>query len=288
MAEPILAKTLLAPVKNDPWFGLSYNMNLYRGCQHGCIYCDSRSSCYQLGELTHIRFKKNAIELLTAELPRKRKKGTIGTGSMNDPYMPVEKELRLTRSAMEIIERHKFPVHIITKSTLVERDMDVLQSIGAVYSAVSVTITAANDGLSKTIEPGAPVTSDRFNTIEKLSKAGIYCGVTMMPVLPFINDTTENLELMMLRAKEAGAQYVMSFFGMTLRDGCREYYYEKLDDHFPGLKAKYGATYANRYECYSPIARRLFESYFELADKYGLKTKMDFYVPPAEGQLKLF
>jgi DNA repair photolyase len=117
MAEPILAKTLLAPVKNDPWFGLSYNMNLYRGCQHGCIYCDSRSSCYQLGELTHIRFKKNAIELLTAELPRKRKKGTIGTGSMNDPYMPVEKELRLTRSAMEIIERHKFPVHIITKST---------------------------------------------------------------------------------------------------------------------------------------------------------------------------
>ena len=158
MIKEITAKTLLSSAKQpDPWFGIKYTMNLYRGCQHQCIYCDSRSECYQIEDFDHdVLVKANALDLLRDELPRKRVKGTVGTGSMNDPYMPLEAKLNLTGRALEIIADYRFPVHVITKSDLVVRDADILADIGRVYAAISFTITAADDDLSRRLEPGAP------------------------------------------------------------------------------------------------------------------------------------
>ncbi|HEY4788958.1 MAG TPA: radical SAM protein, partial [Bacteroidales bacterium] len=195
MARFIEAKTILAHVKQGPdnIFGLKYNMNLYRGCQHGCIYCDSRSKCYQLGELSDIRIKENALLLLEKELKSKRERGTIGFGSMNDSYMPIEKTEELTRKTLQLALRYRFPIHIITKSNLVVRDIDILKEISKIYAAISFTITTADDRLSKLIEPNAPVSSLRFDAIRTLSEAGIYTGITLMPVLPFITDEQDNL-----------------------------------------------------------------------------------------------
>ena len=248
MTRTITAKTILSSVKPgiDSWFGLRYNMNLYRGCQHGCIYCDSRSNCYQLGDLSDIRIKENALLLLEKELKSKRERGTIGFGSMNDPYMPVEKSEELTRRALQLVRRYRFPVHIITKSNLVVRDIDLLKEIGRIYAAISLTITTTDDNLSKLIEPNSPISSQRFEALRQLSEAGIYAGITLMPVLPFITDEQENLLDIVYKAKENGAKYILASVGMTLREGQREYYYEQLDKHFPGLKEKYSQTYGNQ------------------------------------------
>ncbi|MCJ7717941.1 MAG: radical SAM protein, partial [Anaerolineales bacterium] len=190
MIEEITAKTILNHVKQpDPWFGLKYNMNLYRGCQHQCIYCDSRSDCYRIEDFSKIQVKTNALELLEDVLPRKRIRGTIGFGSMNDPYMPVEREYRLTGKSLEIISTHEFPVHILTKSDLVLRDIDLLKEINGVYTAVSFTITTADDELARILEPGAPLPSLRFQAMRELADAGILTGVTMMPILPFLEDS---------------------------------------------------------------------------------------------------
>lgn len=288
MAEAVLAKHILSRVKDDQYFGLSYNMNLYRGCQHACIYCDSRSSCYQLGNLSNIRYKKNAIELLTNELKGKKLRGTIGFGAMNDPYMPIEKEYQLTRKALTTIDRFRFPVHILTKNDMVLRDTDILTSIGEVYSAVSFTITTANNDLCKLIEPGATDTSTRFRAISKLRNQGIYTGFFVMPILPFINDTTENIEQLVKMAVDSGAQYMVPYFGLTLREGSREYYYNKLDAHFPGLKKEYIKKFGTSYECLSPDVKKLYDRFYNLANKYEIPTKIAFYKPLSNEQLKLF
>ena len=199
--DRILSKSILSSQKEDPWFGTKYSMNIYRGCQHACIYCDSRSACYKLGELSHIRVKENALQLLHKELHAKRVKGTIGTGSMNDPYMPAEREERIIREALKIIAHHKFPVHIITKSDLVLRDMDIIKEISRIYAAVSITITTANDALAKIIEPVSPPSSYRFNAISVLSANEIYTGITLMPRLPFINDSVKEIKLLLEQAR---------------------------------------------------------------------------------------
>lgn len=288
--RPIPAKTILGNIKPgaDNYFGLRYNMNLYRGCQHGCIYCDSRSLCYQLGELSDIRLKDNAIALLEKELKSKRTKGTIGFGSMNDPYMPVEKDLQITRKALQIIKNFKYPVHIITKSDLVVRDIDILKVLSEIYAAVSITITTANDKLSKLIEPGAPLSSSRFNALQKLSEAGIYCGITLMPILPFINDSCENIHEIVLQAKQSGASYILALMGMTLREGQREYYYSILEKKFPGIKEKYIATYGDRYSAESPNHKQLYSIFQKTCQEVGMQTKMEFYKPSVPKQLSLF
>src|SRR5512136_3100050 len=183
MIREVSAKTLLSSAKRpDPWFGIKYTMNLYRGCQHQCIYCDSRSECYQIEDFDHdVLVKANAVELLRRELAGKRVIGTIGTGSMNDPYMPLEAEIRLTRRALEAIAGFGFPVHTITKSDLVLRDVDLLQEIGRkTYAAVTFTITTSDDLLSKCLEPGAPPSSRRLAALRTLSQHGILTGITLM------------------------------------------------------------------------------------------------------------
>jgi len=290
MIKEIRAKVLLSHVKQpDTWFGLKYNMNLYRGCQHQCIYCDSRSECYQVKNFnTEVLVKANAIELLEKELASKRVKGTIGTGSMNDPYMPLEEDVNLTGRALKVIARFGFPVHIITKSDLVLRDLDTLCEINTRFVAVSFTITTADDELAKKLEPGAPLVSARFGAMKMLSDHGIHTGITMMPILPFIEDSEENIRQIVEKARAHGAAYIVPWFGMSLRDRQRAYYYDKLDKLFPELRQKYERMFGNQYHCAVPNADRLARVFNELCDQYGIATRMKRYEPETGTQMRLF
>lgn len=289
----ITSKTILNHVKQpDAWFGLKYNMNLYRGCQHQCIYCDSRSECYQLGDLAEIKVKTNSLELLADVLPRKRVLGTIGFGSMNDPYMPIENKYQLVRGALEIISEAGFPVHILTKSDLVIRDLDLLKKISSRYAAVSFTITTGDDRLASLIEPGAPRPSARLKAMDTLAKAGILTGLTMMPILPFLEDDQDNIRSIVRQAANHGASYIIPAFGVTLRQGSREYFYRKLDAHFPGIKEKYIQTYGERYECGVPDWRQLTAVFQEEIEAAGLASRMPVFTPRQrsgnQAQLPLF
>lgn len=287
--KSIEAKSILSRLRSkDNYFGIAYNMNLYRGCQHGCIYCDTRSCCYGIGNISQISVKKNALELLDHELETKRGKATIGTGSMNDPYMPLEKQLRLTRGALELIAKHHFPVHVITKSDLVARDADLLQDIGQTYAAVSFTITTTDDELAHKLEPNAPTSSERFKAMKILSDRGIYTGVTLMPVLPFINDSIEDIEEIVEKAAEAGASYVLPMFGVTLRRGSREYFYEKIEKIFPKMTKRYKTYFEDRYECISPNAHYLNEFFYNKIETLGISANMKFYHSEGKKQLSLF
>jgi len=291
MIQEITAKTLLSSARQpDPWFGIKYTMNLYRGCQHQCIYCDSRSECYQIAGFDHdVLVKVNALDLLRDELPRKRVKGTVGTGSMNDPYMPLEAQRGLTRGALAIIAALRFPVHIITKSDLVLRDADLLAEISQVYAAVSFTVTAADDGLSREVEPAAPPTSRRFAALAELSRRGVYTGVTMMPILPFIEDNAANIAGIIAQAAAAGARYILPAFGMTLRDRQRAYYYDQLDRRFPGLREKYEARFGEKYSAGANDAKKLERLCGELCARHGIPTRMRHYAAAQPGQqLALF
>ncbi len=281
MIKDIQAKTLLARVKGpDEWFGLYYNFNLYRGCGHHCIYCDSRSECYQIEDFDgEILVKANAVELLRKELGSKRVVGTIGTGSMNDPYMPLEVVKQLTRRALEVIAESGFPIHIITKSDLVLRDLDLLKQVAQTYAAVSFTVTTADDDLAKVLEPGAPVSSRRFSAMRKLSENGILTGLTLMPVLPFIEDTEANIRRIIELAHEHGAGYIIPAFSVTLRDRQRAYFYSKLDKHFPGLRIRYERAFGERYSAHSPNSARLEKLFRELCAQYGIAAKMPVFLP---------
>ena len=282
MIKEIQAKTLLARVKGpDDCFGLYYNMNLYRGCQHQCIYCDSRSECYQIEDFNHdVLVKANAIALLRRELAGKRVVGTIGTGSMNDPYMPLEADTRLTRQALEVIAGFNFPVHIITKSDLVLRDIDLLEAISrSTYAAVTLTVTTADDQLSKRLEPGAPVSSRRVAALHSLNQRGLLAGIALMPVLPFIEDTEENIRAIVRMGHDAGARYILPAFGMTLRDRQRAYFYDKLDRLFPGLHPRYEKAFGERYSAPARNPRRLGQVFAELCKQLGIATKMPVFAP---------
>jgi len=278
MTLEIRTKTILNHVKQpDDWFGLKYNMNIYRGCQHQCIYCDSRSECYRLGDLAQIRVKVNALELLADALPRKRVLGTIGFGSMNDPYMPIEKEYQMVRGALEIISKEGFPIHILTKSDLVLRDLDLIREINQVYAAVSFTVTTADDRLAAKLEPGAPRPSARYKAMLALAEAGILTGVTMMPVLPFLEDEPGQIRSIVREAKAHGASYIIPAFGVTLRPGSRDYFFAKLDVLYPGMKEKYIQAFGLSYQCGVPNWRELTEIFKEEMDAAGMEIKIPTY-----------
>ena len=289
----IEAKTILSSCKQpDPWFGIKYTMNLYRGCGHHCIYCDSRSECYQIEDFDgEVLVKANALDLLRSELPRKRVKGYVGTGSMNDPYQPLERVRGLTRGALEIIAACRFPVHVITKGDLVVRDADLLCAIrdatGPRAAVVSFTITTPDDDLSRKLEPGAPPSSARFAALETLAAHGLWAGVTLMPVLPFIEDDEESIRRLVTQAAECGAKYVMPAWGMTLRSRQRTYYYDELDRLFSDLRHKYERMYGERYSARSPKAQRLQCVFDELAAKYRLERTVEPYLLTESRQLAL-
>ena len=235
-------------------------MNIYRGCTHGCIYCDSRSRCYQFTHLFEdIEVKQNAPELLEKVLQSKRKKCMIGTGSMSDPYMHCEEELRLTRRCLEVIQKYGFGVAIQTKSDRILRDIDLLDEINrSAKCVVQMTLTTYDDELCRILEPNVCNTKRRIEVLERMQERGIPTVAWLTPILPFINDTPENVTAILQECVRVGVKGVMDFgMGLTLREGDREYYYAALDRHFPGLKERYIRRYGNAYELPSPRAREL-------------------------------
>ena len=235
-------------------------MNLCRGCVHGCIYCDSRSLCYHMEhEFEDVELKANALPLLEEALRRKRKRCMIGTGSMTDPYMPIDESLALTRGALELIYQYGFGATLITKSELVLRDLELLKAINRRAKAVvQMTLTTFDEGLCKKVEPGVCTTRARVEALKALRDAGIPTVVWLSPILPFINDTEENLSGILDYCAEAGVYGIICFgMGLTLREGNREYFYRQLDRLFPGMKERYIRAFGQRYMLESPRSAEL-------------------------------
>lgn len=248
-------------------------MNIYRGCLHGCIYCDSRSLCYQMNhKFEDIEVKANAVGLLENTLRRKRNKCMIGTGAMSDPYMPIEEKLGNMRKCLEVIERYGFGVTMITKSTKVLRDLDLLKKINEKSKCVvQMTLTTYDEDLCRIVEPNVETTYERFHALEILHDNGIPTVVWLCPILPFINDTEENIRGILDYCVRAKVKGIINFdMGVTLRDGNREYFYKKLDEHFPGLKEKYIRMYGNSYQLSSPNSRQLNMIYKSECIKNGI------------------
>lgn len=248
-------------------------MNIYRGCLHGCIYCDSRSLCYQMNhKFEDIEVKANAVGLLENTLRRKRNKCMIGTGAMSDPYMPIEEKLGNMRKCLEVIERYGFGVTMITKSTKVLRDLDLLKKINEKSKCVvQMTLTTYDEDLCRIVEPNVETTYERFRALEILHDNGIPTVVWLCPILPFINDTEENIREILDYCVRAKVKGIINFdMGVTLRDGNREYFYKKLDEHFPGLKEKYIRMYGNSYQLSSPNSRQLNMIYKSECIKNGI------------------
>ena len=248
-------------------------MNLYRGCTHGCIYCDSRSSCYRMDHtFEDIEVKENALALLEDALRRKRKRCMIGTGSMSDPYIPQELKTEYTRKALLIIEKYGCGVALQTKSDRVLRDLDILKRINEKTKAVvQMTLTTADENLCRIIEPNVCPTKERFEALKTLRDNGIPTVVWLCPILPYINDTPEHIASILQMCIEAQVRGVICFgMGLTLRDGSREYFYRQLDRHFPGLKERYIREYGDRYEVPSPRSDELMRLFHQTCGQNGI------------------
>ena len=257
------------------WFGLDYNMNIYRGCSHGCIYCDSRSTCFQNPEFATVKVKENALQIIRDDLRRKVKTGVVGTGAMSDPYNPLEEQLQLTRHSLELINAYGFGASLVSKSDLIARDVDVLKDIQSHSpTIIKLSITAADDGLSKKLEPNVSVTSKRFEALRTLAANGIFCGVFIVPMLPYITDSTDNLIKLLKMSKEAGAKFVYTYMGMTLRPGSREYFYEHIDKILPEIKEKYMKQFGFRKHCQSPNSKKLWKVLKDECERLGLMYEM--------------
>ena len=253
-------------------------MNIYRGCTHGCIYCDSRSRCYQF---THsfedVEVKRNAPELLEKALRSRRHRCMIGTGSMSDPYMHCEEELRLTRRCLEIILKYGFGAAVQTKSDRILRDFDLLDAINrSAKSVVQLTLTTWDDDLCRIVEPNVCSTKRRIEVLETMQERGISTVVWLTPILPFINDTEENITAILKECVRTGVKGIICFdMGMTLREGDREYYYAALDRHFPGLKEQYIRRYGEAYNLPSPNAKKLMALFHEICRENSILSNPD-------------
>lgn len=254
------------------------NMNIYRGCTHGCIYCDSRSTCYNMNhDFEDVLVKRNAPALLEKALSGRRKRMMVGMGSMSDPYMHCEKQLQHTRKCMEIIDRYGYGFTLITKSDLVLRDLDLIKSINSRTKAVvQMTLTTFDEDLCRILEPNVTTTKQRFEVLMKLKEEGIPTVVWLTPILPFINDTEENLRGILDYCIQAGVKGIICFdMGLTLRRGNREYFYKKLDEHFPGMKERYISSFGSSYNCTSPDNRRLMKIFYQTCKEHNIMYNTD-------------
>ena len=253
-------------------------MNIYRGCSHGCIYCDSRSKCYQFThDFEDIEVKQNAPQLLEAALKSKRKKVMIGTGAMSDPYMHCEEKLGLTRKCLEIIAQYGFGAAVQTKSDRILRDVDLLDKINKQGKCVvQMTLTTYDDELCSILEPNVCNTKRRIEVLEEMQKRGIPTVVWLTPILPYINDTEENVKAILDECIRVGVKGIICYdMGLTLRDGDREYYYAALDKHFPGMKLRYIKEYGHAYELPSPNNRELMHMFRQVCKEHGILYKPD-------------
>ena len=252
----------------------SNGMNLYRGCTHGCIYCDARSQCYHIDhDFEDIEIKENAIELLERTLKRRRSQCMLSTGSMTDPYMPLENHINYTRKALSLAYQYGFGFTLITKSHLVLRDLDLLKAINdKTKCVIQMTLTTYDEDLCRKLEPHVSTTRQRFEVLKKLHEAGIPTVVWLCPILPFINDTEENIRGILNYCIEAKVYGVICFgMGLRLREGNREYFYSQLDKLFPHLKEKYIQTYGMQYQINSPRHKRLMKLFHQICEEHGIK-----------------
>lgn len=262
----VSAKSILSP---------NNGMNIYRGCTHNCIYCDSRSSKYNMNhKFSDVEVKENSIELLKKSLKKKKEKCMIGTGAMSDPYIPEEKNLQYTRKALELINYYGFGFTCITKSDLVLRDIDLFKKINdKTKSVLQMTLTSSDDKLSKKIEPNVCTTKERVKVLKKFNRKGIPTVVWLCPVLPFITDTQENIEKILDYCIKANVYGIICFeMGLTLRDGDRQYFYKKLDEKFPGLKKKYIQNFGKKYSLPSPNNSQLMNIFKENCIKNNIES----------------
>lgn len=253
-------------------------MNLYRGCTHGCIYCDSRSDVYNMNhKFEDIEVKANSLELLKKALKSRRKKAMIGTGAMCDPYIPLEKDLMYLRQSLELIYKYGFGFTCITKSDLILRDLDLLKKINEMTKVVvQMTLTTADEDLCRILEPNVCTTKRRVEVLNILKEEGIPTVVWLCPILPFINDTEENITSILDMCIDADVKGILCFgMGLTLRDGNRQYFYKKLDEHFPGLKDKYIKKYGNSYSIPSPNNDRLMEIFYKKTNSNNIMNRVE-------------
>lgn len=256
----------------------SNGMNIYRGCTHGCIYCDSRSRCYQMDfPFEDVEVKSNATALLEKALRSKRKKCMIGTGAMTDPYMHCEEKLQNMRKCLELIEEYGFGVAVQTKSDRILRDLDLLKKINEKTKAVvQMTLTTYNEELCRILEPNVCTTRRRFEVLKIMRDNGIPTVVWLDPILPYINDTEENLRGVLSYCIEAKVRGIICFgMGLTLREGNREYFYRKLDEHFPGLKEVYQKKYGQAYEINSDHNSQLMKIFRETCAENGIEPDVN-------------
>ena len=294
--EIIKTKTIMTrSSQGSRWFGIDYHMNLYKGCPFGCIYCDSRCETYRIDHFDEVRIKENSLEILEEELKSKGLKGVVSFGTLSDPYNPEEEHLELTRKALELIKQYKFGVSIDTKSDLILRDLDLLKEISLNNNVIiKISITTHDDSLAKKIEPHVISSTKRFEVLKKLRENGLYAGVLMTPVLPFLTDTEDNILGMIQKSKEAGAKFIYTKMGMTLRTNQREYYYQALDQLYPGLKEDYQAVYGNKHICNTLQFRHLMELFLKTCSKNNILTDMDAIIQdykkevPQNEQMRLF
>lgn len=265
----VQAKSLLSPQNG---------MNLYRGCSHGCIYCDSRSHVYHMNhDFEDIEVKENSLDLLKKALKSKREKCMIATGSMSDPYIPAESKLNLVRDSLKLIDNYGFGFTCITKSDLILRDLDLLKKINEKTKVVvQMTLTTSDEELCKITEPNVCSTERRVEVLQKLKEENIPTVVWLCPILPYINDTEENINNILDYCIDADVKGIICFnMGLTLRDGNRQYFYKKLDEHFPNLKEKYIKEYGIRYELLSPNNKKLMDLFYDRTSKHNILNKVE-------------
>lgn len=281
--------------QGEKWFGIDYHMNLYKGCSFGCIYCDSRSECYHINNFDVVKTKVDALEILEQELSSKGYRGVVSFGTLSDPYNKEEESLHITRDALKLILKYGFGVSIDTKSDLILRDLDLLTEISKKNSVIiKISVTTADDEIAKKLEPNVPSSTRRFEVLKLLRESNIYAGILLTPVLPFLTDTEENIRAIVLKSKKAGAKFIYTKMGMNLRTNQRTYYYEKLDELYPGLSADYEAVYGKKYFCSSLQYRHLMELFLNFCHQNGIITEMEDIIRdykkviPMNEQISLF
>ena len=271
-------KTRTIMTKSDQgnlWFGIDYHMNLYRGCSYGCIYCDSRSDSYHIKNFDEIKSKENALQILEEELASKQYRGVVSFGTLSDPYNALEEEYKITRGALELINKYGFGVSIDTKSDLVLRDIDLLKEIQKNNNVIiKISITTYEDELARVLEPKVISSTKRFEVLKTLRENGIYAGVLMTPVLPFITDSEDNIRNMVRIASLNKANFIYTKMGMTLRSNVHDYYYEHIEELYKGLSSDYKCVYGNSLVCNPLRYPDLLEFFVKECNRYHLLCDM--------------
>ena len=270
--ELVEAKSIITNSKglNYSYLAAEYTMNIYRGCSHGCVYCFARGEYYKIPEFDRVRAKKDALRIIRDDLARKVKRGVVTTGGMSDHYNPEEREHKLTRNALELLNAFGFGICILTKSDLVLRDTDIISDIKT-HSPVNVSfsVTCAEDGLCRLIEPYAALSSKRFEALARLAERGITAGVLLDPILPYVNDTGDNIRGIVKRAKDAGARYIYASLSVTMEGIQREHFFKTIEPNFPGTAEKY-KRFGNYYRCHPPGEKKLWDAFADECEKRGI------------------